>query len=215
MAVMLLSALALALAVLTTIETLAAANHRGATVALYAAEAGIERVLPDLASFSNWDDALSGVVASTFVDGPPSGGRSLPDGRTVDPSGVASLAGCGLRTPCSAAALDAVTADRPWGRNNPRWQPFGYGTPALAVPRRDVYVVVLVGDDPSENDDDPLRDGRPPDNPGAGILVVRAEAFGPAGSHRIVEAVVSRAPERLPGPPGLTSLRLISWREVR
>ena len=34
-----------------------------------------------------------------------------------------------------------------------------------------------VGDDPSENDNDPLHDGSTRGNPGTGIITMRAEAF--------------------------------------
>ncbi len=59
------------------------------------------------------------------------------------------------------AQMDAVTADRPWGMNNPRWQTFGSGWLRDIAPLADaphVYVVVWIGDDPLETDGDPLRD---------------------------------------------------------
>jgi hypothetical protein len=74
------------------------------------------------------------------------------------------------------------------------------------------YVVVMVGDDPSENDNDPTRDGDG-GNPGAGVISVRAEAFGPRGTHKIVEATLAAGynedGSRQPG------MRMLSWREVR
>jgi hypothetical protein len=114
-----------------------------------------------------------------------------------------------------------VTADRPWGGDNPHWQVFASGTaeellgdqPGL-LPG---YVVVWVGDDPAENDGDPLRDGGPPDvavrtsvNPGAGVLRLKAVAWGPRGSRREVDATVERPPPTVGGGP---VVRL--WREVR
>ena len=52
--------------------------------------------------------------------------------------------------------------------------------------------MVLVGDDPSETDGDPLTDGIGGTNPGSGVVALRAEAFGPHGTHRIIEATVAR-----------------------
>ena len=40
------------------------------------------------------------------------------------------------------------------------------------------YVLVMVGDDSSETDGNPLEDGV--DTPGAGVLALRAAALGPA-----------------------------------
>jgi hypothetical protein len=68
------------------------------------------------------------------------------------------------------------------------------------------YVSVLVGDDPSETDARPLEDGQAA---GAGILVLRAESFGPRGVHMSVEMTVARPAAGQPG------LRVLSWREVR
>ena len=45
-----------------------------------------------------------------------------------------------------------------------------------------------------------------PSNPGAGILQLRSEAFGPGGAHRAVEATIARAG---------VGVRIISWRLVR
>src|SRR5439155_25453004 len=59
------------------------------------------------------------------------------------------------------------------------------------------YVIVLVADDPSENDGNPTQDGVvpcpcPPGNPGSGVLALRAEAFGPRGAHKVIEFTVAR-----------------------
>ena len=56
------------------------------------------------------------------------------------------------------------------------------------------YVAVWVGDDPQENDDNPLVDGdesRGP-NPGRGVLALRVQAYGES-TLREVEATVARA----------------------
>ena len=54
------------------------------------------------------------------------------------------------------------------------------------------YVVVMVADDPSENDGDPLKDGTAADNLGKGVIALRAEAFGPFGAHKVIELTVAR-----------------------
>ena len=69
------------------------------------------------------------------------------------------------------------------------------------------YLVLLVGDDPAENDDQPLVDGGPPvtrepANAGRNMLALRAEAFGPRGAHARVDATLAR-------PGGLVSWRLV------
>ena len=68
-------------------------------------------------------------------------------------------------------------------------------------------MLVLVGDDPSESDNDPLDDGGGPDNPGAGALLLRAQAFGPRNAHKTIEIAIART--------GGGRVRLLSWRELR
>jgi type II secretory pathway pseudopilin PulG len=208
----LLSALAAAALLLATSDTLAAARQRDARIALYAAEAALERAASELSLVPDWTPVLSGALTSIHVDGPPSAAGTVPGGETIVPGQLANLATCGIAAGCSAAACAAVTEDRPWGANNPWWRPYAYGaidsnTPSQAA----TYVVVLVGDDPSENDGDPARDGTAPDNPGAGVIFLRAEAFGPGGSRRIVDAAVARVIVA----PGVGLPRVLSWREAR
>ena len=213
---LLLSAVGLSLVMLSMSETLASGNVRRARAALYAAEAGLERVVPDLLAAEDWDAILEGRIRSGFADGAPSGVRVLDGGRTVDLERVVNLANCNRASSCSAAAMDAVTAERPWGRNNPRWRLFGYGPLAALSPEggpaagAGLYVVVLVADDPSENDDDPARDGSESSNPGAGVLLLRAEAHGPESALRVVEATVARS-AAVPEPAGYPAQRGPSW----
>jgi hypothetical protein len=134
---------------------------------------------------------------------------TLDDGTLVNLTEVAALANCQKTLGCSNADMDAVTEDRPWGPNNPRWTLFAFGPlrallPAGAVPTSQ-YVVVMAGDDPGETDNDPSRDGAA-GTLGAGILALRAEAFGPGGAHKIVELTVAR---------GASAVRVLSWRELR
>lgn len=200
MSMTLMLGLGVVLVLTTSAETLIAGHFRVGTEARYAADAGIERVVQDLFAVPDWTQMLTGASVSSFVDGPPSGARSLADGSVVDLGRATNLANCS-KAACTAADLDAVTADRPWGANNPRWRTFAYGPldrmlgdPAEALLPSHAYVIVWVADDPSENDGDPLRDGVSVANPGSGVLSIRAEAFGPSGAHRAVEATLRRSP---------------------
>ena len=60
-------------------------------------------------------------------------------------------------------------------------------------------------DDPAETDNNPVLDAAP-GNPGAGILFLRSEAFGPRQAHKAVELTVMH---------GDGAMRVLSWREVR
>jgi type IV pilus assembly PilX-like protein len=197
-------------AVLTTsAESRIAANFRGAEQALYAADAGAERAIDDLRTIDDWNAVLAASAVSSFTDGPPAGTRVLDDGSTIDLAQVVNLARCQKIAGCTAADMNAVTGDRPWGPNNPQWSLFAYGRLRSLLPagliESPYYVVVMAGDDPGETDNDPSNDSAA-GQPGGGVVALRAESFGPGGAHRVVEVTVSRAE----GGP-----RLASWREVR
>ncbi|MBI3490546.1 MAG: hypothetical protein HY047_01920 [Acidobacteria bacterium] len=133
----------------------------------------------------------------------------LDDGSVLDLAQTVNMANCHKVTPCSEAEMNAATDARPWGANNPRWTLFAYGRLRDLLPAGAIdspfYVIVLVGDDPAENDSDPTKDGVA-GNPGAGVLALRAEAFGPGGTHKVVELTVARADG---------AIRALSWREIR
>jgi hypothetical protein len=207
---MTLSALSMSLAVMVSTESRVAANYRDGIEVLYGAEAALERVLPDLAATPDLNAVLAGVVVSSFIDG-PAGVRRMPDSTFTDLRALTSMVNCG-RPVCSDLDLDEVREDRPWGRNNPRWQLYAYGR-LTADPSTTVgaggawlYAVVWVADDSSETDLDPFTDGGGADNPGRGRLALTAHAYGPNGTRRIIEATVVR------GEQGLT---VLSWREIR
>lgn len=208
MAMMLMMALGTALVLTTMTETRIASNYRGGTESLYAADAAVERVMQDILTVPNWDDILNGTVTSAFIDGPASGERTLPDGTKFDLTQATNVARCG-KLACSESDLTAITDDRPWGQNNPRWQLYAYGKLEDMLPTGTItsrqYVVVWVADDPSENDNDPFRDGQPPagcnpatdptcssKNIGRGVLSMLAQAFGPDGTTRTIEVTVAR-----------------------
>jgi hypothetical protein len=213
MSVMLLTALGLAVVMTTMSETMITTNYRESAESVYAADAGIERVMQDVLTVSDWNRLLQGGVHSSFVDGAP-GARTLPDGTTLNLNAATNVLNCNSYSTtangCSTAAMDARTPDRPYGPNNPRWQLFAYSplnniieTATVASP---MYVVVWVADDTSENDNNPMLDGgapvaspnggggqtTPPPNAGAGVLLVRAEAFGSQGAHTIIETTIAR-----------------------
>jgi hypothetical protein len=164
------------------------------------------RALADLRHVTDWTDVLSGGVRSSFVDGAPAGERTLADGSRIDFGKILNLANCNKSTACSATSMNAVTAERPWGTNNPRWQLYAYGPLDVMLPSAagvsGAYGLVMVGDDPSEADDDPLRDSAGTSQPGAGILSVRVEAFGVRSAHAVVDITVAHMP----------AFAVLSWR---
>jgi hypothetical protein len=213
LSMLLMSALGAALVLTASSETTIAANFRDGQQGLYAADAALERALDDLASIADWDGALRGEARSGFVDGPPSGVRMVAGGTQLDLAAVANMANCRRPDTCSAASLVALTAARPWGPNNPVWRLFAYGPLVALLPSPAVespfYGVVMVADDPAENDGDPLDDGESTDNPGARTLWVRAESFGPRAAHYTIKATVARSGTI---PP---AIRVLAWRSTR
>jgi hypothetical protein len=176
-------------------ESVTAANFRKSVGALYAADAGLELVMGELRAVPDWNLVLDGTAKSALADGEPDGTRALADGSTLDLGEIVNRANCGRTTPCSAAEMDTITAERPWGGNNPRWRLYAHGRLAGVAPAPDdspYYVAVLAADDPAENDDKPWQDGASPSNPGSGVLALRAEAFGPFGTHKVVELTIAR-----------------------
>jgi hypothetical protein len=219
MAMSVMAALGLALMLTTMAERKIAGTFERGSEAFYAADAGVERAMQDLLRLPSWDGLLTGTVTSTFIDGGPGGVRTGPGQLPFDLSEATNVVRCGRPT-CSDADLVAITEERPWGSNNPAWQPFAYGPLDRLLPDQHInsqmYVVVWVADDPSENDGDPRRDGGPPvgcdpardpgcedRNLGRGVLLMKAKAFGPDGAQRAIEVTVK-----------LTDLlRIVSWRD--
>ena len=200
MTLLLLSALGAALVMTTSTETLIAGNFRNANEGLYAADAALERAMDDLLTVPDWNQLLGGAVQSAFIDGAPGGARTLPDGSTLDLTQVLNMANCNKLTTCSVADMTANTTTRPWGANNPRWNLYAYGKISDILPNSTInspyYAIVMIADDPSETDGDPTKDGNPSLTPGpnlgAGVLAMRAEAFGPRGAHKVVELTLAR-----------------------
>ena len=191
MSLVLLSALGTSLAVVTNTELRAAANYATSRETMYAADGALQIAARELLMVGDWNALLSGGALSAFVDGPPTGVRPLGDGTTVD----------------LAQATDLANGEpRPWGANNPAWRLFAFGWLGPGT-----YVVAWAADDCAENDGDPSIDGGGAANPGAGILALRAEAFGAGGAHKVLEATVRRDVEAGGGP----IVRVLSWQEIR
>lgn len=208
MAMMLLMALGLTLVMTTMTETKISANYSQGTEALYAADAAVERVMDDILTVPDWNEILKGNIRSPFIDGSPSGVKTLPDGSTLDLTKATNMLDCGKANGCSDADLNTFTDDRPWGLNNPRWQLYAYGPVTDMLPTDTInskdYVIVWIADDPSETDNDPTMDGQPgvncdasndpgcSTNPGLGVLAMHAEAYGPGGAKRVIEVTLAR-----------------------
>ena len=202
----LMAAIGMALVLTTTVEVAISGRYGARQEAMYAAEAALERALGDLLAAADWNGILQGTQRSSFTDGAASGTRMLADGARLDLSAMLNVANCGRATTCTTSDMDAATADRPWGANNPRWTLYAHGPLSAMLPPESIaapiYVVVLVGDDSLENDNNPIADGSDAENPGSGLVSLRAEAFGAGGTHAAIEVTVSRA-------------RLVSWRAIR
>lgn len=213
-----LSALGLGLVLAVFMDRLATGNMAGSVAMLYGADSAIEIAARDLARLDDWSAVLTGAERSLFNDGVAGGVRGLPGGGVVDLTITTNQLNCGKATTCTAAQMNAISKERPWGANNPRWQLFAYGPmEQLARLARPVscYLAVWVADDVREQDGDPLSDAVGEGESGHGIVRVHAEAFGVGGSRRAIEAELSRV---CPGgeaagcPPGI---RVQSWQELR
>lgn len=204
MAMLLLTALGLALMLTTTTETMIAANYRDGVEGMYAADAGIERTMQDLLTVPDWnnvlatDDGVTARLTSGFIGDTLT--PTLGDGRVLDLAKATAAINCPQVSPtptsCDSASMDLSTAERPWGVNNPRWHVYAHGPVQDFLPTGTInspfYIVVWVADDPSETDANPLADGTDKTNPGSGVIQLRAEAFGPGGAHRVIEVTLAR-----------------------
>jgi hypothetical protein len=211
-----LCAIGLGLALVVVMDQLATVNMRGSVAMLYAADGAIELAVRDLAQLEDWNLALTGVARSHFADGEPPGVRAIPSGGTIDLAAATHQLNCSRPTACSEAQMSANTRERPWGPNNARWRLYAFGPVGNIVQfarPTPAYLAVWIADDGRENDGDPHADGAE-NSPGRGVLRVRAEAFGPFGSRRAIEAEVARLCVTA-GEACRHGVRVQSWREVR
>jgi hypothetical protein len=190
----LLTALGLALTMLTTVETWLSAGQRSSQDLSYAADAGIGRAQVDLAA-AEWTAVLrsGGAIGSTFDDGKST--VILADGTPIDLGG---------ETRALQTDTDARCGSRATSPDCPAWHLFAHAPAADLVPGRVVdtpmYLAAWIADDPFDGDGDSGADAN-------GRLLVRAQAFGPRGARRSVEAVIGRV--------GPAAIQLVSWKELR
>lgn len=191
------------LAITSRTEMMTAANLRFGREALYAAEGALGLAIRDLGALPDWDAVLTGAVTGTFTDGASIGTRRLPGGESV-------VLCCG---PASLTASVQSRADggRSWGADTPQWTIFswtavGQWLPAGAL-NAPLYVVVWVADDPEDGDGNPAADNND-------MLQLHAQALGPTGGRRVVEALVQRPTIGDP-PAAAPGVRIVRWREVR
>jgi hypothetical protein len=217
LAIGLLSVTAMGLALSSTIVRLTGANLDESIVLANASESALELAARELGTIANWDNVLLGVQGSTLVDGIP-GPRTVSPGLVIDLVALTNQLTCGRAALCTDAQVRVMTRERPWGRNNPRWRLFVHQPlPArpLPTPTRPIYVVVWLGDDAAETDDDPLVDGAGPDQTGRYIVRARAEAFGPRGGRHAIEADFARVcVDDGAGERCVPGIRVQSWRTV-
>ena len=205
MGLLIMSAAGLALILATSTEAMIARNFGDGAAAMYAAEAVAVKGLADVARESDWTQVVGGPARSSFFDGTGTGTRTLVDRSTIDLSAVVNAWNCRKPDACSDADMDRVTGERPWGDNNPRWRVYACGMLAdLGESPSPYYVLLLAADDPLETDGDPLADGT---GSGHDVVLLRGEAFGPGGTHSIIEFTVARAED--------ASIRVLGRRLVR
>src|SRR6478735_3184714 len=181
MAMLLLTALAAAVVMVSSTEVKIAGNYNNGQETLYAADAAVERVVQDLLLIPRWNDILAGTVKSSLLDGAATSGKSVPGGSTV-------VLCCGATS--ATGQLQTISdASGSWGLNNPQWKLFAYAPLKDMLPDVDIdsssYVAVWIADDPAETDDDPLADTN-------GTISLHAEAYGPSGTHKVIEVTVAR-----------------------
>ena len=144
MAMTLISALGMALTLVTMTETAILANYREGTETLYAAEAAVEYVMQEVRRVPDWNRVLEGKAPSALADGPPDGTR--PFGGTI------------LDLARETADVNASADEGVWGADPPRWELYVSGwldevlTPATGRSR--LYVVAWVADGSRAEDDE-------------------------------------------------------------
>jgi Tfp pilus assembly protein PilX len=187
MSVMLLTALGAAVVMVSNTETMIAANHRNSSEALYAADAAVERVVQDLLMIPRWNDALTGTVQSSFIDGDMTATKTLPAGGTV------ALC-CDANTATGELQSDTDTLNL-WGTNNPQWKLFAWGPMSQMLTGSELdsrmYIAVWIADDPADSLDGVNPDGNPLADSN-GTLTLHAEALGPGGTRKVIELTVAR-----------------------
>ena len=204
----LLGTVAAALVFVVAAESLTSGNHRLAQSSMYAADTALERAIGGLGVLTDWSGVPgAGTIAGPdFFDGSPA--PRLPDGSVLD------LARLAAERQAESDAVYGLSANRPV------WHLFGRAALDALLPAGMVstpaYLVVWVADDGDDGDGDPLRDSN-------GVVMLRAEAFGPSGARRRIDAVVARpvpvaaieTDPPTPPPTDRPGIRVLCWRPVQ
>lgn len=181
-----LSAIALAVALLATVETGIAGAERARVEVQTAAESAMEAAMASLAGEPDWTRVLAEGRRSTVLDR-----QSLP---RVPGWGVIDVA---AQTSALQRESDARTV---WGANRSIWRLYVEGAPVAAAslppPPAPAYAIVWVADDEGERDEAPLQESN-------GLLTLRAQAFGAGRASASVLATVRRSP---------AGVEVVSWR---
>ena len=198
MSTLLLTALGLALVMTTMTETMITANYRDGGEAMYAADAGVERAMQDLLTVADWNRILSGARAvavhrrSAERHANASGG-----GGTINLTATTNLLNCNKVTTCTRRRDERLHETSGRGRRTTRagsCSPTRRSTPSSTpAPSRRRSTWWSGSPTTSRRIDDDPDDGRPVDaRPAAGMLLMRAEAFGPDGAHSVIEVTIGR-----------------------
>jgi hypothetical protein len=194
LALTLLHAVGIGLVMVSTTDYLVARSRRASVEARYAASAMLERAIGDLESLPDWSPALAGLTRSAFLDGTTR--PTLPSGVVVDLDAV------------TATLQSESDASSRRGADNPRWTLFASGPlPRLAgspVAAGASYLAAWVADDLTEFDGLPSVDANR-------TISVRAVAFGPDTARAEAAATLAVVDDGAGG----TSVRVLSWREIR
>lgn len=182
-------ALGLGLVALSSTERAIAGNHHAGVEALYAAEALVEYVLTELASDASWSPALIGERHSAFLESTSQ--PMTPWNEVLDLSALTTRV---------QQQSDAIWSA---GLDTPQWRVFAAGPLETLVGSGNagpMFLIAWVADDVADADADPGADSN-------GLVMIRAQALGPAGLQRTLLIAFRR--------DGGGGCRVVAWREVR
>jgi hypothetical protein len=207
----LFTAIAFGASVVVRTETAVAGRFEEDAQGLYAADAALALAIGELRTIATWTPVLSGLRTSVLSQGGFAGVRNVA-------GGVVSLC-CGAGSAADRWAAESRLSPLPARRNVP-WRPFLWA-PLQAIapqtPPSRFFILVAIQDDEEDGDGDTGADRNE-------MVVVRAEAVGPGGLRRGVEALVARQAVPPPGagqpqpfapPPPAPAVRIVRWRELR
>ena len=180
-----LSALALTVSLLASIDTQLQAATRSRIETMAVAEAGAELAFALLATDSDWNAVLAGTQPARILT---SGPAVVPGWGELNPLVLTT----GLQRDSDARGV--------WATDNPVWRLYAHGRLASVLTTRasesTAYVVTWLGDDEADGDGAPGRDTN-------GVVTVRVAAYGPGRALHVVIATVRRRPH---------GVELLSWR---